>query len=404
VSNKLCTGGFVDIATKTRHLHSPALLAPLFALALVFGVVQPVAGQTPATQDPPTAQTTPRAQDDDFSRRELANLDRFLDDHPEIGEQLRKDPSLIRNEEFVEKHPALQDYLRDHPGVREQFSEHPNAFMRQEERFDRREDDHGITRSELADMDRFLDSHPEIAEQLRKDPSLIRNEEFVAKHPALQDYLKDHPGVRERFSENPNAFMRHEERFDRREDDRGVRGDRDITRTELAGMDQFLDSHPEIAEQLRKDPSLVNKDGFVEQHPALQEYLKDHPGAREQISEHPNAFMRQEERYDRREDDRDRDHGQPRMGNPDGRGELTSFGQFLGGHSTVAQQLSKDPSLANNKEYLATHPELGEYLKVHPAMTQQLAENPQAVMGSDWVQQGSSTAVKPSNPKAKPNQ
>src|SRR5216110_3453387 len=47
-------------------------------------------------------------------------------------------------------------------------------------------DDHDTKGWQIADMDRFLDSHPEVAEQLRKDPSLIRNEEFVENHPALQ--------------------------------------------------------------------------------------------------------------------------------------------------------------------------------------------------------------------------
>jgi hypothetical protein len=183
-------------------------------------------------------------------------------------------------------------------------------------------------------------------------------------------------------------------------------------------MDRFMDGHPEIAEQLRKNPSLVNNREFVENHPALQEYLQSHPEVREEFKEKPNAFIRQENRYDRREDDRDRGHGistadrgdRNRMGDPDGRGELTSFGQFLGGHSTVAEQLSKDPSLANNKEYLANHPELGEYLKAHPAVTQQLSENPQAVMSSNWVMQSSSTTGttgKPSpepKPKVNPNQ
>ena len=93
------------------------------------------------------------------------------------------------------------------------------------------------------------------------------------------------------------------------------------------------------------------------------------------------------------------------MSDPEGRGELTSFGQFLGGHSTVAEQLSKDPSLANNKEYLANHPELGEYLKAHPTITRQLSENPQAVMSSNWVLQGSSSSAgKTTPPKGKPNQ
>jgi hypothetical protein len=66
------------------------------------------------------------------------------------------------------------------------MSENPNAFMHQEERFDRREEqgrDNDVTRRELANMDRFMDSHPEIAEQLRKDPSLVDNRQFVQNHP-----------------------------------------------------------------------------------------------------------------------------------------------------------------------------------------------------------------------------
>src|SRR5260370_554047 len=186
--------------------------------------------------------------------------------------------------------------------------------------------------------------------------------------------------------------------------------DNDTTWRELADMDRFLDSHPEMAEQLRKDPSLINNQQWVEKHPALQEYLQQHPEIREEFRENPSAFMRQEERYDRREDDRDREAGiglgddRHRMGDRDARGELTSFGHFLGSHSTVAEQLSRDPSLANNKEFLANHPELGEYLKAHPGMTQQLAANPQAVMSSNWGMQASNTAPKASSvPKGNPN-
>ena len=432
----------MDKAIKSRRLYPRASLAPLLAFAMLFWTGTPASGQTASTQDqqtmPPQAmppeQTMPpqREGDNDTTRRELAEMDRFLDGHPEVAEELRKDPSLINNQEFVEKHPELREFLQNHPGVREQFRENPNAFMRQENRYERHEGDNrdrdrdrdrrdgDTTRRELASMDRFMDSHPEIAEQLRKDPSLINNREFVENHPALQQYLQSHPEVREEFKENPNAFMRQENRYERHEGDDRDRGrrDGDTTRRELANRDRFMDGHPEIAEQLRKNPSLVNNREFVENHPALQEYLQSHPEVREEFKENPNAFMRQENRYDRREDDRDRDHGistgdrgdRNRMGDPDGRGELTSFGQFLGGHSTVEEQLAKDPSLANNKEYLANHPELGEYLKAHPAVTQQLSENPQAVMSSNWVMQGSSTTGttgKPSpqpKPKVNPNQ
>jgi hypothetical protein len=345
--------------------------------ALVLGAAptrahsQSMAGQT-------VAQTPAQTQDrDDATRQQLTGFDQFLDSHPEVAEHLRKDPSLVNNQEFVEKHPDLQQYLQQHPEVREELSENPNAFMHQEERFDRREDrrDSDVTRTELANMDRFMDSHPEIAEQLRKDPSLVDDKTFVANHPALQQFLANHPGVREEYKEHPNAFMRDEERFDRRED----RRDSDVTRVELANMDRFMDSHPEIAEQLRKDPSLVDDKKFVGNHPALQQFLAEHPGVREEYKEHPNAFMRDEERYDRRHDSHDSSvgHGRDVTG-----GELASFNEFLEGHENIAGELSKNPSLATNKEYLEDHPALADYLKSHPQVHEELSENPQAFLQS----------------------
>jgi ABC-type taurine transport system substrate-binding protein len=310
-------------------------------------------------------------------RRELASLDQFLDSHPEIAEQVRKDPALVNNKEFVEKHPALEQYLQAHAGVAQQWRQNPNMFMQQELRFDQREDARvrgDNNRYELANMDRFLDGHPEIAEQLRKDPSLVNNKEFVAKHPELQSYLQQHPGIREEFSENPNAFMRQEQRFDRQEDGR----DHD-NRYALANMDRFLDSHPEISEQLRKDPALVNNKEFVAKHPELQTYLQQHPGIREQFSENPNAFMRREQRFDRQEDFGRNNGGFDR--DPERR-EAANFGQFLGGHANIAQQISKDPSLLNNREFMENHPELQEYLKTHPAAQAELKQNPEAFLQS----------------------
>jgi phage-related protein len=331
----------------------------------------------------------PPDRDNDVTRRQLADFDRFLDSHPELAEQLRKDPSLVNNDEFVGNHADLQQYLQQHPEIREELSQNPNGLMRHENRYDRREDqagdrdrdrdsdrgrdrDRDVTRTELANMDRFLDSHPEIAEQLKRDPSLVNNPKFVSDHPALQQFLADHPGVREEYTENPNGFMRQENRFDRREDAR----DRDVTRVELANMDRFMDRHPEIAEQLKRDPSLVNNPKFVADHPALQQFLAEHPGVREEYTENPNGFMRQENRFDRREDatrHRDRDVT---------RGELSSFNEFLEDHSNISSELSKDPSLANNHEYLENHPALRDYLKTHPEVHEELSENPQSFLTS----------------------
>ena len=319
--------------------------------------------------------TMPQDRDADLTRQQLAAFDQFLDKHPELSEQLRKDPSLVNNDQFVASHPDLQTYLQQHPEVREDLNQNPNAVMHQEQRFDRREDRNGdrdITHAELGNMDRFMDSHPEIAEQLRKNPALVDNKEFVENHPALREFLASHPGVREEMKENPNAFMHREERFDQRED----RRDRDVTRGELANMDHFMDSHPEIAEQLRKNPSLVDNKEFVEGHPALKEFLANHPGVREEYKENPSGFMRQEQRFDRAED-----NGMRRDDDVT-RGELSSFHEFLEGHSNIAGELSKNPGLATNQEYLENHPALKTYLQANPKVHEELGENPQSFVKS----------------------
>jgi len=339
--------------------------------ALVFGLTP-----TRAQSQNQAQNMAPQTQDrDDATRRQLASFDNFLDSHPEVAEQLRKDPSLINNREFVEGRGDLKQYLQEHPEVREELSQNPNEFMRQEERFDRREDrgrDNDVTRQELAEMDRFMDSHPEIAEQLRKDPSLVNNKQFVQNHPELQTFLADHPGVREEYKENPNAFMHREERFDRHEDQAR---DRDMTQGELANMDRFLDGHPEIAERLRKDPRLIDNKEFVANHPALQSFLADHPGVREQFKEHPYAFMRDEERYDRREA-RDRDFDVNRQ-------ELATMDRFLDNHPEVAEQLRKDPGLVDNKQFVANHPALQSFLTEHQTIAQLYREHPDAFMRAE---------------------
>jgi len=371
--------------TNTRHVMKWLITATLAALcSLGVGLAaqtapsstqtSPSSTQTaPASTQTAPAQTPSQKGDDDTTRAQIARFDQFLDNHPETAEQLRKNPSLVNNEEFVEKHPALQQYLQQNPGVREELSENPNRFMQQEQRFDRREDDQA-RRRELRNLDNFLDTHPEIAEQVQKNPALFNDKGFVKKHQSLEEFLEQNPGVRDQLKVHPDAFMQQEQRFDQREN----RTDADMGRGPIAGFDRFLDSHPEIAEQVRKDPSLLKNEEFGEKHPALKEFLQQNPGVREEISENPNTFMQQEQRFDRREGiDGDRD----RVG-------VAGFGAFLGSHSGIAQQLSKNPSLAKNEEYVESHPELQAYLQAHPELQEQLQQHPQEVIQSAQQQSG----------------
>src|SRR6516165_6814985 len=79
------------------------------------------------------------APDRDINHGDLSRFDRVLDDHREIAEQLREDPSLANNKQFLKDHPAFESYLRQNPDIRDALKDNPNAFMSEEGRFDRKE-------------------------------------------------------------------------------------------------------------------------------------------------------------------------------------------------------------------------------------------------------------------------
>jgi hypothetical protein len=230
--------------------------------------------------------------------------------------------------------------------------------------------DPDATRKELAQFDQFLNSHPEIAEQVRKNPSLLDNHEFVENHPALKTFLQDNPGILDAIRQNPTAFMQAAERFDR---DAGGR-DRSNTREGLAQFRQFLDSHREIAEQLHKDPSLIDDHGFVEDHPALKTFLQDHPEIRDELRQDRYAFLRQDDHSEGADNDHGADDRHDGDSNHD---HLASFGEFLGGHSDIAREVSENPAVLKDHEYLESHPELKAYLDANPGVRADLMENPQ---------------------------
>jgi GrpB-like predicted nucleotidyltransferase (UPF0157 family) len=276
--------------------------------------------------------------------------------------------------------------------------------------------DRDITRGELSNLNNFMDSHPEIAEQLKKNPALVNDKKFVEGHPALKGFLAADPGVREEMRENPNGFMAREQQFDLT----------DANSRELGNMDRFMDSHPEIAEQLRKNPALVNDKKFVENHKALKTFLASHPYAAQEYKENPSAFMQQEQNFEhqqqnyatRRDQDfgtrRDQDYGM-RAGNQGVRSQgvtgdrdkmgtsVSSFNEFLEHHGNIASDLSKNPSLATNEEYVETHPALRQYLQANPKVRQELSANPQSFVKSAQTFEAApkGSPKLPSDPKLK---
>ena len=172
-----------------------------FAGALVLGVM----GVTPMA----------RAADNDTTQRELKHYDRYLDSHPAVARDLRRDPNLVNNPDYLHKHPGLEKFLAGHSGAREELKKDPAKFTHKEARFEQKGND--ISHHEVKNVDEYLDHHPAAAKQLRKDPSLIDNPQFLAQHPQLQEFLKNHPQAREDWKQHPHAMIKRERRFEHHE-------------------------------------------------------------------------------------------------------------------------------------------------------------------------------------------
>ena len=141
---------------------------------------------------------------------EVARFDRgYLDEHPEVAQQLARDPRLVDNPVFRANHPGLDAYLANHPYVRTELQQHPDRFMADERGFNRWEDrgPHPI-----ANTDRYLNMHPEVASQLNRDPRLIDNPRYVDNHPGLHEFLATHPVARNDWKTHPYGFLNRADR------------------------------------------------------------------------------------------------------------------------------------------------------------------------------------------------
>lgn len=156
--------------------------------------------------------------------------------------------------------------------------------------------DHDITHHELNNFDDYLDKHPGVHRQLTKDPSLINNPQYLAQHPHLQNFLNNHPGVKEESGENPGQFMHRENQF--------LRRGGDVSRGEAARADRYFDQHPGLARQLNRNPKLVDNPEFMEKHPGFQKFLQRHPEVKSDMKQNPYAFRHREHQYEHHEGER----------------------------------------------------------------------------------------------------
>lgn len=204
--------------SKAESFLVAAMTLGVMAGGSVFAQTQGAAPANPS----PTPMPAQQAPGNGNFRRPLSNFDRYLDNHPEVRQQLNHNPSLVNNQQFLSQHPHLQNFLTTHPGVAKAASSNPQRLMGAERRFNQRGGD--VTRAEAGRFDnQYLDHHPGVARQLSQHPGLVDNKQYMASHPQLAGYLKSHPEVRKDIKEHPKAFMNRERQYQKHEPQGGDR-------------------------------------------------------------------------------------------------------------------------------------------------------------------------------------
>jgi hypothetical protein len=147
-----------------------------------------------------------------------------------------------------------------------------------------------VSDRDLRSFDAFLDAHDETAQELYRDPTLVKNERFLRGHADLSDWLDTHPEAAAAIQANPRAAIWHERTTERGEEARRSASGR-ISERDLSSFEDYLNTHDETAQLLYQNPDLINDRQFVRRHDALHDWLEDHQEAAATIQANPDKFL-----------------------------------------------------------------------------------------------------------------
>jgi hypothetical protein len=124
------------------------------------------------------------------AHRLLRELDRFLDHHPLLENDLRRNPSLLADRQYLGEKPELQNFLTVNAGVIRALQMEPRHFLH---RALLRQANAPLKYSEVSQLDPFLSEQPAIERDLIEDPARIQEPAYLKLHPPLGDFLAQHP-------------------------------------------------------------------------------------------------------------------------------------------------------------------------------------------------------------------
>lgn len=408
--------------------------------------------QSPAqsNQNPTQSQNSGQAQNSkqqqaplvtDASREELANFDQFLANHPILERELQSNPSLVNDSNYVQSEPDLQIFLSHHPNVKAELDRDPGYLERHKSTSAANRT--GISSSngspgaqDTERMDQFLNTHHDVAQQLKENPALIDDSTFLAQHQDLQTFLNENPRVWEEVARNPRYLTQHEmpsagapEHHDSAKpspvatnyiasnpppshppsspadpvpnsrpsstSSRAVnpgstssshaapssgaapfpaRSNRGVAPEDVARMNQFLEDHHDIAKQLEKDPLLVTDHKFLDKHKDLRRFFDENVRLREVFADNPQFFTARS--------------GNLRSAGPIGTDpgaeltdrDLAEMEKFLQKHKDIARQLRTNAWMGKEPQYLQHHKDLRRFFDEHAHVQEEFDENPGAFM------------------------
>jgi hypothetical protein len=150
---------------------------------------------------PAAAETSVRDESLHKAHRLLRELDQFLDHHPLLENDLRRDPKLVADPHYLEKNSELQGFLAASPDVIRALQMEPRHFLH---RALIREANAPLKYAEVAQLDPFFAAQPAIEREIVENPARIRDRDYLNLHPVLGDLLVQHPLLNRVFQPKPS--------------------------------------------------------------------------------------------------------------------------------------------------------------------------------------------------------
>jgi hypothetical protein len=171
-----------------RSIVARTTMAVFMAAQMLGWITYAQASESAAPTPPPPAPPPPNALT--AVRRSLREFDRFLDHHPLLEDRLRLNPRLIANQNFLKENSELRVFLRLNPSTVEGLQAYPRYFLY---RALIRQANAPLEFRDISGIKDLLQQQPKLEQMLTANPELIRDQAFLETHPAVRDFLLQHP-------------------------------------------------------------------------------------------------------------------------------------------------------------------------------------------------------------------